>query len=125
MSFLLLALLVRTLRTITVSAPAEAHSIVSRKLAGNVLTSRITYMTFPEEAGVSTIVRKTKPGPPESESRRVHFAAAKSDALPAHNARFVPGVMSSNDISNTAAVVVVTGEPLTRYLLAASTVPVM
>ena len=35
-------------------------------------------MNFPEIAGVSTIVRNTKPGPPESKSRVGHVPAAKS-----------------------------------------------
>jgi len=45
--------------------------------------------------------------------------------VPAHSARFVLGVMFSKEIFNTAAVVAVTGEPLTRYLPVVPTVPVM
>ena len=82
-------------------------------------------MNFPEIAGVSTIVRNTKPGPPESESRVGQVPAAKSVPVPAHSSKFVPGVVFSKESFNTAAEVVVTGAPLTRYLPAASTVPVM
>ena|ERR1700733_11697820 len=82
-------------------------------------------MTFPERAGVSTIVRNTKPGPPESESLVGQVPAVKSEVVPAHSSKFVPAVVFSKDSFNTAAVVVATGEPVTRYLPVVPTVPVM
>jgi hypothetical protein len=82
-------------------------------------------MIFPESCEVSVIVRKTKPGPPESESLTEQVPAAKSAAVPAHNSRFVPGVWFSNESFNIVVVVVVTGAPVTRYLPLVPTVPVM
>lgn len=71
-------------------------------------------MIFPEIAGVSMIVRNTKLGPPESDSTVGQACALKSAAVPAHSCKFVPGVKFWNDIFKTAAVVVVTGAPVTR-----------
>jgi hypothetical protein len=82
-------------------------------------------MIFPESCEVSVIVRKTKPGPPESESLVEQVPAAKSAAVPAHNSRLVPDVLFSNASVNTFAVVVVTGAPETRYLPLGPTVPVI
>jgi hypothetical protein len=45
--------------------------------------------------------------------------------VPAHSSKFVPGVVFSKESFSTAAEVVVTGAPLTRYLPLASTVPVI
>jgi hypothetical protein len=84
-------------------------------------------MIFPESCEVSVIVKKTKPGPPESESLVEQVPVAKSVSVPAHNSRFVPDVLFSNESFNTVAVVAVavTGAPVTRYLPLGPTNPVM
>lgn len=82
-------------------------------------------MIFPDSTGVSTIVRKTNPGPPESESLVGHVPEVKSLPVPAHNAKFVPAVVVWKESFSTAAVVVVTGAPVTRYLPELPTVPVI
>lgn len=101
------------------------YSKVSTNSDEVIPTARCTKMNFPESCEVSVIVRKTKPGPPESESLTEQVPAAKSAAVPAHHSRFVPGVWFSNENFNVVVVVAVTGAPVTRYLPLEPTIPVM
>ena len=99
--------------------------MVSVKVDVATPTSRSTKIIFPASAGVSIMVRKVKPGPPESESCKAQWFEAKSEIVPAHRAKFVPAVSFPNEIFNTAAVVVVIGAPVTKNFPVAPTVPVM
>src|SRR5215467_13944273 len=99
------------------------YSMVRVKVDVAIPTSRSTKITLPAIAGVSTMVRNVKPGPPESESCKAQWLEAKSAIVPAHRAKFVPAVSFPNEIFNTAAVVVVTGAPVTKNFPVAPTVP--
>src|SRR5579872_5323532 len=101
------------------------YSTMSSNVAAAIPTARCTKMIFPESCEVSVIVKKTKPGAPESERLSEQVPAAKSAAVPAHNSRLVPGVWFSNESFKIVTAVVVTGAPVTRYLPLVPTVPVM